>query len=276
MKIRDRIWLWGQDVASHHHAGEHKSNIWNLPGENKMDSAEGADFFGIKNIFRVVSGGSPKPPFAPEMEKIPNAEQVVWSILGDMGTEFFRQKDDCDEVLKVAEQYPAVKGGVFDDFFYDGSRADGKLARLSVERVAEIREMLHSFKRPLELYLVIYEMILEKDCKPYLDQCDIITFWTWYAEHINDLEDNLKKVFDLSPDKKHFGGCYGYDYGNCRPMDMDLIKKQCDLYTKYLKSDILQGAIICSNCIADLGLPAIDYIRDWVAEIGDEEVELKN
>ena len=32
MKIRDRLWIWGQDVMSHHRT---HNNCWNLPGENR-------------------------------------------------------------------------------------------------------------------------------------------------------------------------------------------------------------------------------------------------
>ena len=70
MKIKDRIWLWGQDVMSHHQVGPRKENIWNLPGINRMNPAEGARFLGIRNMCRVVMNGSPKPPFDSEMEKL--------------------------------------------------------------------------------------------------------------------------------------------------------------------------------------------------------------
>ena len=50
------------------------------------------------------------------------------------------------------------------------------------------------------------------------------------------------------------------------------MKKQCSVYADYLECDLLQGVIICSNSIADIGLKKIDYLRDWIAEIGDEMV----
>jgi hypothetical protein len=121
--------------------------------------------------------------------------------------------------------------------------------------------------------MVLYEHFLSEEYAPYLAQCDAVSFWTWMGkENLPHLEDNLKRVFDLSPEQKHLGGLYLYDYGNCTEISGELLKNQCDLYAEYLKSGKLQGVIICSNCIADIGLPAADYVRDWVREIGGEEL----
>ncbi|MBO5689503.1 MAG: hypothetical protein J6S73_06185 [Lentisphaeria bacterium] len=273
MKIRDRLWIWGQDVMSHHRT---LNNCWKLPGENKMDSAAGAKHLGIDNIFRVVMQGKPLPPFDPEMDKLTHAKKVVWSILGDMGSQGLQAPDDLDEVLHLAEKYPQIGGGIFDDFFYGEEKAAalGHWGRLPVERVAEIRDALHNFSRPLELYIVIYEAILQRDCKAYLELCDCITYWTWCSENLAQLPANLDKVRTLAPGKKYFGGLYGHDYGNQTFMPLDRVRKQCEFYTNALKKDELQGVIVCSNCIADIGLPAMDYIRDWIAEVGEEEVHI--
>ena len=57
-------------------------------------------------------------------------------------------------------------------------------------------------------------------------------------------------------------------------MPLDRVRKQCEFYTDDLKKDELQGVIVCSNCIADIGLPAMDYIRDWIKEVSNEEITL--
>lgn len=69
-KLKDKLWLWGQDAGSHHAAVGNKS--WKLPGENRMGPAEGAAYMGIKNIFRVVMGGG-----APSLRLIPNQKSFV-------------------------------------------------------------------------------------------------------------------------------------------------------------------------------------------------------
>ena len=274
MKIRETIWLWGQDAMSHHRVGSRGENIWNLPGVNQMDPAQGARFFGIRNVCRVVMNGRPLPPFGNEMEKLRECSQVVWSVLGDSGSDRAgAASDDLDALLALAGHYPSLKGGVLDDFFRPLSNESGtdKMARLSLERVREIRDRLHHAKHPLELWIVIYESALSESYRSYLELCDAVTFWTWQGKNLTRLEDDLKRVFALSPDQKHLGGCYAWDYGAGRPIDMPLLKKQCVLYADYLKKGLLQGVIVCSNCIADIGLEAAAYIRDWIAEIGDDE-----
>ena len=275
MKIRDRIWLWGQDVMSHHQVGPRKENIWNLPGINRMDPAEGARFLGIRNICRVVMNGSPEPPFDGEMEKLAGCDRVIWSVLGDSGSDRPGDvQDDLEELLALARRYPNLKGGILDDFFRPLSAqwATDQMARLPLERVRTIKARLHSAEPSLELWIVIYESALSEYYRSYLAECDAVTFWTWHGEHLDDLAGNLSRVFELSPGKKHLAGCYAYDYGNCRPLAPERMRKQCSVYADYLKRDLLQGVIICSNCIADIGLKEIDYLRGWIAEIGDETV----
>lgn len=277
MKIKDAIWLWGQDPMGHHEVGPEKKNIWNLPGVNKMDPAAGADFFGIGNICRVVMNGRPEPAaFQQEMEKISRFPNVIWSILGDSGSDREGENaDDLEPFLALAEKASNLRGGVLDDFFRPaGNDAEtDKLARISLERLKSIREQLHNFTPSMALWVVIYEAFLSENYSPYLAECDAVTFWTWNgARNLPRLKDNLQKVFELSPEQKHLGGLYLYDYGNSCTIAPELLKNQCDLYADYLKSGKLQGIIICSNCIADIGLEASSYVRDWVREVGNEEM----
>lgn len=277
MKIKEAVWLWGQDVMGHHLVGPEKKNIWHLPGVNRMDPADGADFFGIGNICRVVMNGRPEPAaFHAEMEKIKRFPNVIWSILGDSGSDRAgKNADDLEHFLPLAESFPNLRGGVLDDFFRPAGDENGtdRLARISLERLKEIRQQLHALSPARELWVVIYEAFLAENYAPYLAQCDAVTFWTWNSEkNLPRLEENLQKVFELSPGQKHLGGLYLYDYGNSREIAPELLKKQCALYADYLKSGKLQGIIICSNCIADIGLAAADYVRDWVKEVGEEEM----
>ena len=67
MKLRDTLWIWGQDAGSHHRTG---NNTWNLPGENRMGPVEGCRYLGIPNCCRVVMGGHPTPPFDAEADAL--------------------------------------------------------------------------------------------------------------------------------------------------------------------------------------------------------------
>ena len=83
MKLKDGLWIWGQDAGSHHAASGNQS--WKLPGVNRMGPAEGARFLGVPNICRVVMLGKPEPPFDAESEALSGFGKVIWSIVGDSG-----------------------------------------------------------------------------------------------------------------------------------------------------------------------------------------------
>ena len=111
-KLRDKFWLWGQNIGVHHTCYN------NLPGVNRMDSAEGSRFFGIPNCCRVAMVNGPFPPFDAESEKIKDCKQVVWSAVGAGGlTQHNDDKSDLEEAMRQAAIYPNISGVVLDDFF---------------------------------------------------------------------------------------------------------------------------------------------------------------
>lgn len=254
--LKDNLWIWGQPAGSHHKV---ENNIWNLPGENKMGAVEGAEYLGIPNICIVSSGDDPAPPFDNEAEKLKHCPKVAWSIVGDGSSKRFSEgKTDLEDVLKIAEKYPNIVGGVMDDFF----RPDRQEV-FTPEMVKEYAEKLH--KSGLELWTVLYEHELTEEVRPYLEHCDIISFWTWDAANLNNMEENMAKVQALvSPDKKIYAGCYMWDYNWGKPMPMDLVKYQFEIYKKWFEEGIISGMVVCSNCIADLGIEAADYTREWI------------
>ncbi|MBQ7794155.1 MAG: hypothetical protein IJ366_06505, partial [Clostridia bacterium] len=178
---RDCLWLWGQDAGTHHEMSP-------LPGENKMGPVEGAEFLGIPNMCRVVMGNKPEPPFDKEMDKLTDCRKVVWSIIGDTGSE--RMDDgisELDEVLKLAEKYDNLTGGVMDDFF-----SEKRKAIYTPEVVRGFADRLHKAK--LDLWCVLYEHQVDTDVQAWIDECDVISFWTWCSENLNKLEENIAKV----------------------------------------------------------------------------------
>ena len=65
---------------------------------------------------------------------------------------------------------------------------------------------------------------------------------------------------------------YLFNYGDSCPMTLDEMKFQMELYYKFLKEKKIQGVIVCSNNIVDTGLEAPEYLRQWLAEHGGEEL----
>ncbi len=234
-----------------------------------MGPAEGAAYLGIPNCCRVVFGGSPKPPFDAESEKLLAFKNVVWSIVGDASSHRNDNGgDDLDEVLRQAEKYPNIVGGVLDDFFRSSTRD----ARMSVARLKEIRERLHGAPRPLKLFLVYYAALFEIDYQEYLNEVDVISFWSWNSNQLKAAEENLERLVSITPGKKRMAGCYLYNYGDCCPMTREEMEFQLTLYRKLLRKGDIHGVIVCSNTIADLGLDAPEYLKQWLEKYGGEEV----
>jgi len=111
-KLKDKFWLWGQSPNAHHETGD---NYYNLPGLNIMTPLEGAMYLGVNNCCRVVIHNQPHPPFDQHSMALASMKQVVWSVLGASGSN--NDGVDLKEVLRQAEIFPNITGGVLDDFF---------------------------------------------------------------------------------------------------------------------------------------------------------------
>lgn len=267
-KLKDNFWLWGQDAGSHHAA---TNNLWELPGVNRMGPVEGAEYLGIKNMCRVVMLGKPEPPFDAESEKLTSMKQVVWSAVGDSGSVRNNDESDLEEVLRQADKFPNITGAVLDDFFTNKERG---WARHSVESIKDMRDRLHSFsKRELALWVVWYKRQLDFEVDDYLNLFDVITYWNMLAPaEMSQIDDDIAKVIKRTPGKRRMAGCYMWNYGEHKALTIPEIQGQCEKYYNWIKKGDIEGIIFCSNCCADLGLEAVEWVRQWIREVGDTEI----
>ena len=271
MKLKECFWLWGQDAMSHQRSAGNQQ--WKLPDGNQLEPVPGAKFLGIPNMCRVVMGGSPRPPFDNESKNMASMHKVVWSAIGDSGSRCNDQQTDLDEVLRQAALYPNITGAILDDFFTHRTEPEEVWARYPIGFIREMREKLHSAPRPLDLLVVWYKRQLEFKIDDYLKEFDVITYWNMRtsAEHAI-IKDDLARMIERTPGKRRMTGCYIWDYGYGKPLTIDEIKFECELYYDLLKAGKTEGVIFCSNCCADVGGPAVDWLRGWIREAGEEEI----
>lgn len=263
MKLREKMWLWGQTAGSHHAVG----NPFKLPGENKMTPMEGGKHFGIPNVFRVVMADMPKKEeFNREAQELDGFDTIFWSLIGSGGSEHAFVADD---VLKLAEKYEKIQGAITDDFLNDQ-----RMQMFTPEMIRECREKLHNFsKRKLDLYTVVYVRELTPERQSRLQEFDAYTMWTWNGCDIPKLDENYEKLRTLvGNEKKIMAGCYMWDYGDSQPMREDWMQMQLDTYYSWLKEGKIDGVVVCSNCIADLNLPTEQMMSEWLRIHGDEDV----
>lgn len=256
--VRERLWLFGIPIL------EQTSCNWAPPGY-RMTAAEGALYLGIPNVVYVVQKDLPAPPFDSYARALAPFQQQVWSILGDS----LATRDDLEEVIRLAGRFPNVTGGMMDDFFRWPGK-DGPVGRYSVEEVRRRRDALHGADRRLDLWVVIYVNQLDLASEPYLELCDVVTLWSWWARELPDLEANFAAFERRAGEKRKVLGCYLADVGDSRPMPLELMQHQCQLGLRWMQEGRLDGMIFLGNPVSALGLEAVEWTRDWIAEVGPQ------
>lgn len=264
-KLIDHFWLWGQTPGSHH-----VTAAYHLPGVNKMTPLEGCEFFGLRNCCRVAMTRGPFPPFDEESEAMKNLDRVIWSAIGAGGVHRNEEQfGDLEEVLRQAGKYPNIIGAIMDDFLL----SDVRRRNFTPAKLTEMKKHLRNdIGRELEFWTVYYDRELELSVKEYLEIFDVITFWTWYGENLYKLRENLDHIMAQTPGKRFMTGCYMWDYGNGKALTSEQMNLQLEIYREYLKAGRLEGVILCSNCISDLGIAAVDQTREWLHLHGQEEL----
>lgn len=279
-KFRDHLWLWGQDVMSHQMASWPNSqrgiyrNSWCIPDGNRMDPAAGARELNIPNVFRVVMSGKPVPPFDEETRKLADMSQVVWSAVGDEGSIRNNEQTDLPEVLRQAKLFSNVTGAVLDDFFRKPESGD-QWARWDIGTIRRMKEELHNASpNPLQFYVVWYKQALQWPVAEYLKEFDVITYWNLRSViEQAELKDDLRTMLEKTPGMRRMTGCYLWNYGGGKPLSVKELQYECEIFYDMLMQGQTEGIIFCANCVIDVGGPAIEWVKNWIAEHADDPVE---
>ncbi len=156
-----------------------------------------------------------------------------------------------------------------------GTREKDKAApaSLSVEQLRAIRSRLQlPGGRNLTLGVTLYTYQLTPGIRAHLEQCDVISLWTWESKDLNQLETNFGLLRSLAPGKRIRLGCYMWDFGVRKPITIERMKRQCEFGLAQLKRGQIEGMIFLATNICDLGLEAVEWTRQWIAKVGDEPV----
>jgi hypothetical protein len=246
---RQQLWLWG-------HKEGLQNKRWGLIGESKISPADACRYMEIENIIMVREFGKPEPPYEPYMESFRPLKNVVWSLVGAGGS---FEEGELERITALKKGYPNLTGAMMDDFFIPRG---GPI--FSPAEVGQIRKTLNSHS--LKLWTVLYSHQLDMKTEEYLKECDLITFWTWRSEDLNHLEENFKRFVLIAPNVRRMLGCYMWDYGNNRPMPLELMKRQCSLGLKWLEEGTVEGMIFLASCICDLGIETVEWTKRWIAD----------
>lgn len=251
---RDRFWLWGHEAGSHDRG-------WNTPAASRMTPAEASFYMGIPNLIMVRYEGRPAPPFDQYALALTPLRRVVWSVVGAGGQ---TGEEERDHVVQLAARFPNVTGVMMDDFF----RRPAEGEACGVLSCAELRA-LRGQLQGLDLWAVLYDHQLDLPVGAHLELCDKVSFWTWEARHLEEMERNFARVEELAPGCGKVLGCYLWDYGQKCPMPVELMQRQCEVGLSWLKEGRIEGMIFLASCICDLPLEAVAWTRRWIASAGD-------
>lgn len=257
--VRDRFWLWGHLAGSHTRSPEQ----WGLPGRSTITPLAAATYLNVPNLLMVRFELEPEPPFAQWARPLAGLQRVVWSVEGGGG-------GDVAAVLQLDQVLPNLQGIILDDYFTrvlaggPATTADGPFALTAMKR---LRRLLDSRPRRLDAWVVLYAHELDQEglLRPHLELCDVVTFWTWKAADLIDLEANFARFERIAADRRKVLGLYMWDYGTKAPMPLQALEKQCSLGLRWLEEGRVEGLIFLGSCICDLNLEAVEWARRWIA-----------
>lgn len=260
--VRDKFWIWG------HEAGSHTSEEWGVPEPSRITPVEGAHYMGVPNVILVRYNGKPAALYHQCAVPYRSLGKVVWSIVGAGGV---TDAADRAHVLDLARELPNMSGVMMDDFFHDEPGPKG-FGALSLDEIRALRRQLKFPDRRLDLWSVIYDRQLTLPLGEHLDLCDKVSFWFWRAAELAHLDESFEQLEALAPRPGKVLGCYMFDYGEKRPMPLDLLEHECETGLKWLREGRIEGMIFLATCICDLDLEAVEWARRWIARVGDQEL----
>jgi hypothetical protein len=260
--VRDRLWVFTCVAGSDNDS----LKAGNFPRMSRMTPAESAFYLDVPNLMMIRWRGQPEIPFDQYAIPFRPLKRLVWSLVGSGGE---TGAEEQKATLEFAARSPNLTGFIMDDFFVEPKQGQ---ANLSLDELRNLREKLVINGRRRDLYVVVYQHQLDPAIKPYLELCDKITYWTWHARDLANLEADFARLEQLAPDKPKLLGCYMWDFGEQRPTPLELMQKQCRVGLQWLHEGRLEGIILLANTVADLDLPSVEWTRQWISEVGDQPV----
>ena len=267
--VRDKFWIWG------HVAGSHNGQ-YGLKGTSRMTPAEGAFYLNVPNVIFVAYPDHNEPcKMLPEPAlydqyaiSFSPLRRVVWSIVGAGG---HVNQNAVQSLRELAQKFPNLVGTQMDDFFRN-TLDGGKVGALTPGELSYVQNQLTVNGRRLGLWVTVYHTDLKFDLSKYLTHVDVVTYWTWDAKDLENLEEGFAEAEKAAPHAQKVLGCYMWDYGSQSPIPIALMQKQCSLGLQWLRSGRITGMIFLASCICDLGLEAVEWTRNWIREVGDTEL----
>ena len=145
-------------------------------------------------------------------------------------------------------------------------------ASMTPEQLKALRERIAASGRKLPITCVVYTHQISPRILPHVNQVDKVAMWTWRSDDLVNLESNFEKLRQIVHPKPILLGCYMFDYGDNKQMTVDRMKRQCELGLKWLQEGKIEGMIFLASNVCDMGLPAVEWTRQWIRSLGKLEL----
>ncbi len=272
--LRDHLWMWG-------HGARTTDGFANIPTGHGIDLADAIRSMGIPNVcvIRWLSEPEPEneiregsqPPFDHFIQQFHDTRRVAWSII-DGAREPYQLKKEW--AISLLDRMPNLTTVFLDDFFLgETDLAPGQTeppANLTLAELKSLRAELAALPRRPDLAAVLYSYQLNDSIRGHLEECDLVSLWTWHATDLTALEKNFRRYREILPNKRTLLGIYMWDFGNKKPVTPELMQHQLDVALDLYKQGQIEGMIFHCTPLCDLGLEAVDMAREWIAKHAED------
>ena len=251
--IKSRAWIWGHPAGS-------LGGVANIPEGNVTGPVEGMYQLNAENVFWIHFGKGKENRRESALQMEAACKGFGWRLTPARPVSL---------VLEERREFSHLTVAAYDDFFCPEWEANNWTVH-PAPAVREERRLLN--EAGVELWCVHYERHIERDIAEYLDAFDGFTFWFWSQRAPEEYEAALQKFIEKTPDKRRMLGVYLYDFGRSAPADPDLVERELFRARELLRDGTIEGFILHTNAVADLGYAAYDRAVRWMAEHGEEEI----
>ena len=245
--VRDVLWLWGTTVNALEYYGFSPS---------KLSVGEGLDILGLP---RAMMCGN-LPPTEEEYAGVAHCREMLWEMSFEAGFSFERP---LAPIVKLHQDHSNVTGVLLDDF------STAEISRGATPDV--LARMRRAMPAALQLWAVTYSMSLDiPNLAEYLQHLDGISFWVWHGRDLPTLAAQVEQCHALCGGKPLILGLYFYNFGQSQPLTNEEMRGQLEMGLELVRAGRCRGLCFLASSIMDVGLEAVEWTRQWIAEHGDD------
>jgi hypothetical protein len=240
------------------------------PGEHDASSfaeaspAERMRILGTPNVVMAGSGLPHDRELAGRWSaEVAGASRLVWEIICDGHKEHeppFEFTRRIADLVPLVKQHPGIDAVLVDDMTSVAATKGFK-----PDHLRAIKSLLTASALPLKLWGAVYTMNFSAaSTDPLVRELDVINLWHWHAKDTERMEEHVAECEKRYPGKPIVLGLYMYDYGDGKPMPLDLHERQCETALRLLHAKRVAGIVFLS---INNDQEVVKWTADWIKRV---------